>query len=161
GIRFVLFRRPRSRSEDGWAAGMSALPRAVDDTHDPALGSWVESANASTDFPIQNLPFGVFRRAGESSPARIGVAIGDRILDLARCRHAGLLDGLSTPLLESVGQPTLNQLMALGPPTVTALRRRLVAILRAGSPHAGHAALAPMLDAELFMPVAVGDFTDF
>ena len=140
---------------------MSARPRAVDDTHDPALRSWVESANASTDFPIQNLPLGVFRRAGESSPARIGVAIGDQILDLAQCCHTGLLDGLSAPMLESLCQPTLNELMALGPPTVTALRRQLIAILRVGSPDTGHAALVPMLDAELFVPVSIGDFTDF
>ena len=140
---------------------MSARPRAVDDTHDPARRSWVESANASTDFPIQNLPFGVFRRAGESSPARIGVAIGDQILDLTQCRHVGLLDGLPAPLLESLGQPTLNDLMSLGPPTVTVLRRRLIAILQAGSPDAAHAVLVPILDAELFVPVSIGDFSDF
>jgi fumarylacetoacetase len=55
----------------------------LDETHDPAARSWVESANEHSDFPIQNLPFGVFRRRDTSSEARIGVAIGDRLLDLA------------------------------------------------------------------------------
>ena len=55
----------------------------LDDTHDPALRSWVASANdGATDFPIQNLPFGRFRRAGSQEPWRIGVAIGDQVLDL-------------------------------------------------------------------------------
>ena len=55
----------------------------LDNTHAPALRSWVESANDGvTDFPIQNLPFGRFRRAGTEEPYRIGVAIGDQVLDL-------------------------------------------------------------------------------
>ena len=65
---------------------------ALNETHDPQLRSWVESANApAADFPIQNLPFGVFRRAGSDERFRGGVAIGDQILDLdAAARSAGV-----------------------------------------------------------------------
>ena len=64
-----------------------------DQTTDPARRSWVASANVSgADFPIQNLPFGVFRRAGSREAPRVGVAIGDAILDIAACLAAGLLD---------------------------------------------------------------------
>ena len=73
----------------------------LDETHDPALTSWVESANApGCEFPIQNLPFGVFRRKGRNEPPRGGVAIGDQILDLAAL---GVRTG-----------PTLNTLAASG-----------------------------------------------
>ena len=66
----------------------------IDATHDPALVSWVESANdPATDFPIQNLPFGVFGVAAES--ARTGVAIGDRILDVAEALGLSLFEGES------------------------------------------------------------------
>jgi len=66
---------------------------ALDRTHDPALRSWVESANrADTDFPLQNLPYGRFRRAGSGQPWRIGVAIGDQVLDLARAAVDGAWD---------------------------------------------------------------------
>ena len=60
----------------------------LDETHDPKSQSWVESANiADSDFPIQNLPFGVFRRRDADAVPRVGVAIGDRILDLAGVRE--------------------------------------------------------------------------
>jgi len=63
----------------------------LNQTHDPARRSWIESANAAAaDFPLQNLPFGVFRVAADASP-RIGVAIGDQILDLAAASGRGLL----------------------------------------------------------------------
>ena len=68
---------------------------AINETHDPQLRSWVESANHEvTGFPIQNLPLGVFRRHDDRGYARVGASIGDQILDLSRCRADGLLDGL-------------------------------------------------------------------
>ena len=64
----------------------------INETHDPALRSWVGSANVpATDFPIQNLPFGVFRRRGSDEPFRGGVAIGDQIVDLAAAGKSGSL----------------------------------------------------------------------
>jgi fumarylacetoacetase len=121
----------------------------LDDTHDPALTSWVESANErGCDFPIQNLPFGIFRRKGTSEAPRGGVAIGDQIVDLAA-------------LAIRTG-PTLNGLAATGRPTWRKIRKTLSAAL---STKAGQKKLArhlvPMKRAELFVPVAVGDYTDF
>ena len=67
---------------------------ALNETHDPSAMSWVDSANAGeTAFPIQNLPFGVFQARASSDKPRVGVAIGDFVLDVAACRAAGLLDG--------------------------------------------------------------------
>ena len=64
-------------------------------THDPAARSWLPSANEpATDFPLQNLPFGVFRRAGTDERPRVGVAIGDRVLDVSEGVRAGLLKAL-------------------------------------------------------------------
>ena len=132
----------------------------IDDTHDPALRSWIETANdTDTDFPIQNLPFGVFR-PHRGGAFRIGVAIGDRILDLERCRQAGLLAGLPEALLAAAAASELNPLMALGSAAATSLRMRLGTLLRAGAP-ARHDVLVSMEQAEMALPAAIGDYTDF
>jgi fumarylacetoacetase len=118
-----------------------------DETHDPELRSWVQSANeGDTDFPIQNLPFGVFRRAGSEEMPRVGVAIGDQIFDLAAA--------------DLMRADSLNGLMALGNAAATELRRELSRRLRAGA-EPMPSALVPMSDAELFLPAHVGDYTDF
>jgi fumarylacetoacetase len=132
----------------------------IDDTHDPRLRSWIESANPpASDFPIQNLPFGVFRRKGSNDRPRIGVAIGDQIVDLARCRERGALSGLPETLQQACDGSILNPLMALGAAS-SALRGRLVDLLRAGAPNEA-AFLVAMHDAELLMPVDVRGYTDF
>src|ERR1700722_6425154 len=113
---------------------------AINSTHDPALRSWVESANrAEADFPIQNLPFGVFRRAGGGREERYrgGVAIGDQILDMgaadlrnlsASWPTAGTRNGRTpsgravTEALVACGEPTLNSFLALGREVWSALR---------------------------------------
>ncbi len=118
-------------------------------THNPKLKSWVESANdPASDFPIQNLPFGVFRRKGSTEAPRGGVAIGDQILDL---EAVGLKTG-----------PTLNVLAAAGRKTWRELRKSL-SIGLADPKQAKRLAkyLLPMKQAELFLPVAVGDYSDF
>ena len=133
-------------------------------THDPARRSWVESAHdAATDFPLQNLPYGVFCPAADSAP-RIGVAIGDRILDLRAAAQAGLLPAAVTA---ACGQPTLNALMALDATAWSGLRARLSDLLGADSCPAGAmrdrvaACLGRMSEATLRLPAAVGDYTDF
>lgn len=119
----------------------------TDETHDPNLRSWVASANEpDTDFPIQNLPFGVFRRAGSEESPRVGVAIGDQIFDLAAA--------------DLMRADALNGLMGLGNAAATELRRELSRRLREGAEPAP-SALVPMSDAELFVPAHVGDYTDF
>jgi fumarylacetoacetase len=140
----------------------------LDETHDPSLWSWVESSNdPATDFPIQNLPFGVFRRAGDPGPPRAGVAIGDQILDVAACLDDDLLGGDAAIVAERCRGPHLNMLMELGRDAVRALRRSLSELLRSDAPvYARHASLAarvllPAAEAELFVPAHVGDYSDF
>ncbi|MFB9356031.1 fumarylacetoacetase [Sneathiella chinensis] len=132
-------------------------------TQDPSLKSWVKSANGpECPFPIQNLPYGAFSTAANPAP-RIGVAIGDHVLDLSVLEKAGLL-----PQSEGCfSAPVLNGFMGLGAAvwsdtraTISALlekensRLRDDSALRAG-------ALVPLSDVTLHMPVQVGDFTDF
>lgn len=135
-------------------------------THDSARRSWIASANqADGDFPIQNLPFGVFRRRGEA--ARGGVAIGDRILDLAAVLEAGLLSGDAAEAARAAAGPVLNPLMGLGRRYASALRARLSDLLRADAPErarmegVAERLLVPMDAAELLLPAAIGAFTDF
>jgi fumarylacetoacetase len=121
----------------------------LDETHDPALKSWVESANdPATDFPIQNLPFGRFRAKGTSTSLRIGVAIGDQVLDLAA---AGLID-----------TDDMNALMAADQDERRRLRRAISAFLRAdcGDPRA-RACLVAQADVDMGLPCRIGDYTDF
>ena len=136
------------------------------------LRSWVESAeDPATDFPIQNLPFGVFRRRDVREPARVGVAIGDQILDVGAARDVGLLgDGAAAAAAERCRQPALNGLMALGPRHWSALRRALTALLNADGdafatvrrdPSLAARMLLPIGAAELCLPAVVGDYTDF
>ena len=144
------------------------MSRAIDETHDAARRSWVDSANLpGCDFPLQNLPFGIFKRRGVNEPAHAGVAIGDRIVDLAACQKAGLFTGAAAVAAQACAGRTLNRLMALGPEAWSALRRELSRLLLEGDTRIrAHADwqtwLVPgMRDAELCMPAAVGDFTDF
>jgi fumarylacetoacetase len=141
----------------------------VNDTLDPQLQSWVESAHdPATDFPIQNLPYGVFRRAGSEESPRVGVAIGDQILDLAACLEQGLLEDVrESPAALACASPSLNALMALGRAQQTALRVAVSRVLRAGGSPTRYdrdraaRILVAMAEAELFLPADVGDYTDF
>ena len=132
---------------------------SLNETHDPERRSWVESANQpDADFPIQNLPLGVFRRAGE--PGRVGTAIGDWILDLAACAKDGLLNEAG-PAAEACSAPCLNDLLALGPRHWSALRRALSELLRAGGRRLAEKHLVAGADVELLAPARIGDYTDF
>lgn len=139
----------------------------INETHDPALRSWVASANAvGTDFPIQNLPFAVFRRRGSAEVFRGGVAIGDQILDLAAAHSkslGGAFDGVAQQALQAASNDSLNALMALGQPVWSALRLALSRALREGSPAqaALQACLVPQAEAEYALPARIGDYTDF
>ncbi len=136
----------------------------LNETHDPALLSWVESANRpETDFPIQNLPFGVFRRKGTSEAFRAGVAIGDQILDVDMAQAAGAFSGLSARAAAACGAPRLNAFMALGTEAWSALRFALSQALREDSPLTGRvrACLVAQEGAEFALPALIGDYTDF
>ena len=134
----------------------------MNQTHDPGLTSWVESAEGHPDFPIQNLPFGVFRR-DRSDASRIGVAIGDQILDLSASAEAlRTADGI---LAAACQEPSLNRLMSLGRPYWSDLRAQISALLASGSPlyqsQLAKRILVPMTDAELLVPARIGDYSDF
>ena len=130
---------------------------AIDETHDPARTSWVESANGHPDFPIQNLPLGVFS-VGNDSP-RIGCAIGDMILDVKALANAGLVD---EHWRLALGLSTLNAWFAHGPRDATALRKRLSELLSDERQRASvEPLLVPAVRATMRLPCAIGDYTDF
>ncbi|WP_299555206.1 fumarylacetoacetase [uncultured Tateyamaria sp.] len=123
------------------------------------LSSWVPGANsADTDFPLNNLPYGVFSTG--TLDARCGVAIGDMILDMYAAEEQGIIDLADEPLFEL---PFWNELMEQGPAVWTALRNRLTDLLTEGARDQGlvEPLLVPMIDATLHMPLVVSEFTDF
>lgn len=141
---------------------------ALNDTHRVELTSWVESAQTpGSDFPIQNLPFGVFKRTGRNESARVGVAIGDQIVDVVACLEENLLTPSARPAAERCRQPQLNELMALGPEPLSALRLSISELLRVESktyrtdPTISRRVLVPMYEAELRLPISIGDYSDF
>ncbi|MDM8357633.1 fumarylacetoacetase [Pandoraea communis] len=133
---------------------MSALPQ-----------SWVASANTGvTDFPLQNLPYGVFSTASKPTP-RVGVAIGDQVLDLAALEAAGVLKAAETAVF---AQPSINAFVSLGSAAWRATRARLTSLLAADGDGALRdsaslraQALVPLADATLHLPVQVPGYTDF
>jgi len=121
----------------------------VNKTHDPKLRSWVESANEpGCDFPIQNLPFGVFRKKGSKQAPRGGVAIGDQILDLAAL---GLKTGPNLNALAAAGKTTWRELRGLLSKVLSDVRQK----------NRTKKYLIPQSKAELLLPVAIGDYSDF
>ncbi|MGE3275703.1 MAG: fumarylacetoacetase [Vicinamibacterales bacterium] len=134
----------------------------LDATHDPARRSWVASANGHPDFPLQNLPFGVFTPPSGGA-RRGGVAIGDQILDLAALAHAGLVTGEAAKAAALAGAPALNGFMGLVPASRHALRAALVDLLTEGSSLQPMLAtmLHPAAGCALHVPALVGDYTDF
>ena len=139
----------------------------MNETHDPALTSWIESANSpDTDFPIQNLPFGVFSRRGEVE-RRIGVAIGDKIVDVAESLSANLWSGEARDVARWCDRPTLNELMQAPKDSLSKFRARLSELL-VGTPGDEGAinplppgALVQMSDAKMHPPAEIGNYTDF
>ncbi len=123
------------------------------------MTSWVESANsADTDFPLNNLPYGVFTT--NRLEARCGVAIGDQILDMAALEEEGLIILAEEPVFDV---PYWNDVMDLGPAAWASLRARLVELLCADAPDQAAVAphLVPMDEARLHMPMMVSEYTDF
>ena len=104
----------------------------IDETHDPRRESWVASSRGHAEFPIQNLPFGIFSPSGGAP--RGGVAIGDMIFDLKAGLEAGLFTGDAARAAEAGAGAALNPLMALGSGPRLALRKRLSALLSADNP---------------------------
>jgi len=136
----------------------------INDTHDPALRSWVSSANTgNSDFPIQNLPFGIFRRADSEESFRAGVAIGDKILDLRAAAETGIFASQLEPTLLTLTEPSLNNFMAMGKASWSAIRQALSIMLRKESQHEEmlESCLVDQQAAEYAVPAQIGDYTDF
>jgi len=141
----------------------------TDTTNDPKLTSWIESGNDdSCDFPIQNLPYGVFTRTGSDVEPRIGVAIGDQILDVKGAIEHDVLTGLDPKTQCALYATTLNDFMRLGRDAWTETRRALSALLRTDADStlkddAGlrEDLLVPMAEATMHLPATIGDYTDF
>ena len=128
---------------------------AIDHTHDPAAASWVASANGHPDFPVQNLPLGIFSTDG--GVRRAGVAIGDMILDLA-----GVTDRFDPEWEEDLALPVLNAWLARGPDDHRALRHLLFAILiDPAEQDRLELALVRQSEATMHLPTIIGDYTDF
>jgi len=136
-----------------------------DATTDPSISSFVD-VDATSHFPIQNLPYGVFRPDG-SSEARIGVAIGDRVLDLAACADHGLLDVDVVTAERPFHRSSLNTFMSLGAGVWADVRTRIHTLLRDDTPELRDdpdlqaQVFAAMDDVEMLLPAEVGDYTDF
>ena len=135
-------------------------------THDAGARSWLASANAEGgDFPIQNLPFAVFRRAASNEPLRGCVAIGDQVIDLAALSATRLLDGLALDAARACAQPALNDFFALGPAAWRALRHALFALLKDDAVQLNADTLCdclvPQTNVTFALPARVGDYTDF
>lgn len=135
----------------------------LNETHDPSLKSWVSSANQpGCDFPIQNLPFAVFKRKGSEEEFRGGVAIGDQIVDLKQLSALSLIDGLAGVALNAAAASTLNRFMDMGQEASSALRLALSHLLREGADtRLISGCLVAQEDVVYDLPAIIGDYTDF
>jgi len=143
----------------------------LDETHDPRHGSWIASANqAHSDFPLQNLPLGVFRPLAAREPFRCGVAIGDQILDLPAAIASGALQppvedsaAFAAACAALASAVTLNELMQAGARAASALRLALSRALRADCPQRARLerCLIAQAQAQMGLPAHIGDYTDF
>lgn len=134
----------------------------MNETHDPNARSWVESANQpGTDFPIQNLPLGVFDRG--KAMRCVGVAIGDRVLDLSSAAEADCVPLIDEITEEALMEEHLNLLMALGRQRWSTLRRACFEMLREGSEHRANIEkfVVAISDVHMLVPCVIGDYTDF
>ena len=136
----------------------------LNETHNPDLKSWVSSANdGKSDFPIQNLPFAIFRRKGYHEKYRAGVAIGDHIVDLRAAHKAGVFPMELTPVLKTLYKPRLNKFMSLGKEAWSSVRLHLSRALREGASQMTQleTCLVAQSQAEYKLPARIGDYTDF
>jgi fumarylacetoacetase len=125
------------------------------------MHSWLDTANTPlTDFPIENLPFGVFRYAPDK--AAIGVAIGDAVLNLFAAAEAHLLDVLGSDILAACKDDSLNRLMGMGSEASVPLRTRLAELLSEnGAQRKVEPLLLPQAKVEMLLPARIGDYSDF
>lgn len=141
------------------------MTMTMEETRNPRLKSFIP-VDESSHFPIQNLPYGIFRRKGRPE-AQVGVAIGEFVLDLAVLEKRGIFDGPHLRGKKVFAQPKLNLFMALGRPAWTEARLLISSLLREDCPDLRDdaafraEALVPLKEVELLLPVEIGDYTDF
>lgn len=141
--------------------GLTKSMTMTETANDPHLRTWVNVPEGS-DFPMQNLPFGIFKR--NNMPARTGVAIGTEVLDLAQLQRSGLLAGLPPGIFET---GSLNAFMTLGKPVWRSVREQLSTLLRHDCPTLRDDSslivktLIAQVHVDMLLPIAVGDYTDF
>lgn len=139
----------------------------INETHDPNLKSWIESANDSnTDFPIQNLPFCVFSRSCTYENMRVGVAIGGFVLDVYACYESCLFDDESFTVAVGTNNYCLDHsIMRKNANLQSAFRRRLTEILSEDADEKTRNTvernLVPINEADFYVPAHIGDYTDF
>ena len=138
----------------------------INHTHDAKARSWVESANRSgSEFPIQNLPYAVFRRQQSAEAWRGGIAIGDEVIDLAALSRKGLLRGLAATAMTACSQSTLNAFFEMGPSAWQALRHEMFRLLgpdaNAEQQRAVGECLVPLSGVEYAVPVQIGAYSDY
>jgi fumarylacetoacetase len=137
----------------------------LDHTHDPAARSWLPRAARDQGFTLQNLPIGVFRRAGTGQLWHGGIALGDHVVDLAALAARGELTGTARAACEAAAGPALNDYFACGADAWRALRQAVFALAESGATPARQealrACLVPMAEAEMGLPARVGNYTDF
>ncbi len=139
----------------------------INNTHDQNLKSWVESANEKdTDFPIQNLPYCVFRRKDSYEDIRVGVGIGDSILDVYPCYQNGLFEDDSFRIAVGTDDYCLdNSVMKKADAIQTSFRKRVVEILSEDTDEKtrkiAERNLVPIDEAEFWTPAHISDYTDF
>ena len=143
----------------------ASAPDLLNRTHDPTTGSWVEDADGHAEFPIQNLPLAVFRRAGNAEPFRGGVAIGDAAVDLGALAATSMLADDARSLARLAAASTLNDFMAAGPAAWRTLRHALFDLLSHGADarcrEAVSACLVARAEVEFALPARIGNYTDF
>jgi fumarylacetoacetase len=133
----------------------------LDPTHDASLRSWVPGANGHRDFPIQNLPIGIFSSAAGTQ--RAGVAIGDQILDIPATLTAGFFSGIARLAAETASGSSLNAFLGLDPEVRNAFRHRLSELLQTNQPDQDKLTrhLHDSTSCQLHLPAVIGDYTDF
>lgn len=138
---------------------------SINETHDPNLQSWVTSANdPATDFPIQNLPLGLFALDEDDLPS-LGVAIGDQVLNLSEASETLWGEDVEDEIVDACAMESLELVMALPAEKLAELRRRLSRLLRAEASKREQEVVAefllPQSEVQMLMPVAIRNYTDF
>jgi fumarylacetoacetase len=142
----------------------------LDRTHDAGIKSWLDSANEpDCDFPLQNLPYAIFRRKGDTEAFRAGIALGDQVIDLAALLRERCLGGLAMQAAVACTQASLNEFFAMGPNAWRALRHAAFTLFETRAEIASampdtavlRRCLVPQALVEYSLPARIGDYTDF